>query len=372
MPSTSTRWLGAPLPVARFVARLPGRLLHYVRSPVVFSRRFFHAVPCSRAVLDASTLRRALMACMACVACMACTPDVEPAHDAVAPTANRTEPSDSVSVPATDDLGRRVPLDSVNASRVVSLTPAITELIVALGAAPQLVARTTWDIEPPVIAALPDIGNGLRPNVEALLAVRPTLVLLYASPDNQPAVDALDRAGVRVIALRTVTVADFERATRLMGALLGKRDTAHALLSAMRRTMDSVQTAVRGLPARTVVWPLWDSPVMVAGNGGFEADLMRIAGARNVYEDRTESVATVTVEDIARRDPEVVLAVPQRMERMRSSIPWRTVRAVDNNRFVALDTALIGRPSVRMAEAAVALARALHPSASSNATGKHP
>ena len=91
-----------------------------------------------------------------------------------------------------------------------------------------------------------------------------------------------------------------------------------------------------------------------------------------MYEDRTESVATVTVEDIARRDPEVVLAVPQRMERMRSSIPWRTVRAVDNNRFVALDTALIGRPSVRMAEAAVALARALHPSASSNATGKHP
>lgn len=335
----------------------------------MFSRRFFHVFPGSRAALYAPARVGALMACMAC---LACAPDAKSAHDALTLTANRAESSDSVSVPSTDDLGRSVAFDSIDASRVVSLTPAITELFVALGAAPQLVARTTWDVAPPVIASLPDIGNGLRPNVEALLAVRPTLVVLYASPDNQPAVDALDRAGVRVVALRTVTVADFERATRLVGALLGKRDTAQALLAAMRRTMDSVQTAVRGLPLRTVVWPLWDSPVMVAGNGGFEADLLRIAGARNVYEDRAEPVATVTVEDIARRNPELVLAVPQRVERMRGSAPWRTVRAVDKNHFVVLDTALIGRPGVHMADAAVALARALHSSAASNAMERRP
>lgn len=342
----------------------------------MFFRRFFHVVRGNRVAPSAPALVGALMVCLASLASLSCAPDAKQTRDAATPfamaSASDSMSPDSGPVPETDDLGRRVRWDSIDASRLVSLTPAVTELIVALGAAPQLVARTTWDIEPPVIAALPDIGNGLRPNVEALLAVRPTLVLLYASPDNQPAVDALDRAGVRVIALRTVTVADFERATRLVGALLGKRDTAQALLAAMRRTMDSVQTAVRGLPVRTVVWPLWDSPVMVAGNGGFEADLMRIAGARNVYEDRAESVATVTVEDIARRDPEVVLAVPQRMERMRGSIPWRTVRAVDNNQFVSLDTALIGRPSVRMAEAAVALARALHPAATSDARGRRP
>jgi ABC-type Fe3+-hydroxamate transport system substrate-binding protein len=297
------------------------------------------------------------------MALAACARDVPPVTNGV-PSVGAEQGdavNDTMRSVLVDDLGRPLRLDSVNASRVVSLTPAITELIVALGAAPQLVARTSWDVTPPEVRALPDIGNGLRPNVEALLAERPTLVLLYASPDNQPAVDALDRAGVQVIALRTVTMADFERATHIVGTALRKRDSAAALLHAMRNTLDRVQDAVRDQPRRTVVWPLWESPVMVAGNGGFEADLMRVAGAHNVYEDRVESVVTVSIEDIARRDPDLVLAVPQRGARMRASVPWRTVRAIQAERIIAIDTMLIGRPGVHMAEAAVALARALHP-----------
>jgi ABC-type Fe3+-hydroxamate transport system substrate-binding protein len=80
-----------------------------------------------------------------------------------------------------------------------------------------------------------------------------------------------------------------------------------------------------------------------------------------VFADRDESVANVTIEEIARRDPTLLLASPQRAALMRASAPWNAVRAVREGRVLALDTAVVGRPGVTIGMAAVSLARLLHP-----------
>jgi iron complex transport system substrate-binding protein len=260
-----------------------------------------------------------------------------------------------------DDFDVPLPPDAGSAGRVVSLSPALTEIIYAIGQGARLVGRTTWDDRPAAVRAVTDVGPGIRPNVEAVLATRPTLVLLYASPDNRAAAAALERAGVRVVALRTVTIADFRRSARVLGQILDGARDARVLVDSVAATLDAVRAALQDVARPRVVWPSWDAPVMVVGDGSYEAELLDIAGATNLFADRPEPVATVTVEEIAARDPDLVLAGPDRIARLRESPPWRAVRAARDGRFVVLDTAVIGRPGVAIGMSAVALARALHP-----------
>lgn len=91
------------------------------------------------------------------------------------------------------------------------------------------------------------------------------------------------------------------------------------------------------------------------------SELVEIAGGRNVYADLREPSASVAMEDIVRRDPSIVLAGPDGARAMNGSVAWRAVPAVSAGRIAIVDTTLVGRPSIRLGEAAVSLARLLHP-----------
>ena len=140
-------------------------------------------------------VRRALVALWPCIGGVAC---------ARADT-GASKSRDTVSVVAvadTDDFGAPLPTDARFAERVVSLNPAATEAIFTIGADSLLVGRSRWDEYPNAVSRIPALGDGIRPNIEAVLAARPTLVVLYATAENRAAADALARAGVRTIALR--------------------------------------------------------------------------------------------------------------------------------------------------------------------------
>jgi len=103
--------------------------------------------------------------------------------------------------------------------------------------------------------------------------------------------------------------------------------------------------------------------VIAIGGGSFLTELVEIAGGRNIYGDDPRPSLDVTIEDVVRRDPDVVLAGPESAKRMRAAPAWRALRAVRDGRVLIVDTMLVGRPGVRLGEAAVSLARLLHPGA---------
>ncbi len=317
--------------------------------------------------------RRAFQGCAAVLVAIAvatgCARDTDSAQPvatardtavaSAAPSArDRTLASDTS---RTDDFGEVLPTDARYAERVVSLNPAFTEIGFAIGAGAQFVGRTSWDERPAEALAVTNVGPGIRPNVEAVLATRPTLVLLYATAENRAAAEAFKQAGIHTLALRTITIADFQRAARVIGVALGKETAATQLIDSINTTLAAVRTAVAGAPRPRVVWPSWDAPVLVVANASYEAELLEIAGAENVFADRNESVAGVTIEEIARRDPDLVLAGPQRVALLREREPWQAIRAVREGQFVTLDSMLVGRPGVTIGMAAVSIARALHP-----------
>jgi len=262
-----------------------------------------------------------------------------------------------------DDFGDSIRLAAPGKSpaRIVSLNPTTTEIIFALGAGQRLVGRSQYDSWPDSAKLVPSLGGGLRPNVEAILAAHPDLVLLYASQDNRAAASQLRGAGIGTLSLKIDSIGDFRRGVMAIGAVLGDTTRARVVRDSVSRSLARVASATADLPRPTVFWHIWDAPIITIGRGSFLNELVEIAGGRNVYADMPQPSPAVSLEDVSRRNPDFILAGAIGAKQIRSDPRWRIVRAVRADDVLVVDTGLVGSPSVRLGEAALSIAKLLHP-----------
>jgi iron complex transport system substrate-binding protein len=243
-----------------------------------------------------------------------------------------------------DDAGDTVVVP-VAARRVVSLIPATTELLFAIGAGPAVIGRTAWCDYPAAAAKVPNLGDGIAPNVEAVLASRPDLVILYNSAQNAGIAARLRRLGIAALRLNTDSLGDVDRVGRLLGRLTG-----HALAAA----------TVSSPPRRPKVLLLvWEQPPMTIGRGSFLSELVERAGGRNLFADVTSSAGTVSIEAVASRDPDLILTTTAGPAGFAERPEWQTVRAVRERRFLPVSGSEFNRPSPRAPDAIRELARLL-------------
>jgi ABC-type Fe3+-hydroxamate transport system substrate-binding protein len=239
--------------------------------------------------------------------------------------------------------------DGSTAHRIVSLLPSFTELLFAIGAGDRVVGRTAWCDYPDAARAVPSVGDGMPPNIEAVAARQPDLVVLYNSGPNVTAAKQLERMGIRAILLDLNRLEDLGPAARTLGHLTGREAGAESLAAAM----DSLAARAPPPASTSVVFVVWDNPPIIIGRGSYLHQLAVLAGARNVFEDVTVPSAQVSLETIAARNPAWVAvlsdsAVPPAFAKRRE---WRSVRAVREGRFLLLQGSLFGRPGPRSGEA---------------------
>ena len=276
---------------------------------------------------------------------------------------NATRAADSTAAGSSivrDDFGRAISF-APQPKRVVSLNPTTTETIFAIGAGASLVGRSHWDEWPDAAKAVPDMGNGISPNVEKIVAAHPDLVLLYASEDNRAAAERLESAGIRTLSLRIDRIADFDRSVRLLGRVLGDSASAKLVADTVTASLQRVEAATKGLHEPTVVWPLIDTSPMVVGGGSFMNELLAIAGARNVYASLPQPSPVVSIEDVASKNPDFVIRGGEGGSTAGLGGVWRAVPAITEGHVIRIPLTMILRPSVQMGSAAAVLARALHP-----------
>ena len=283
-----------------------------------------------------------LTAAVLAVALSGCARDAAPAHDAI-----------------TDDFGDTL-IVRTPPRRIVSLNPTTTELLFAIGAGGRVVGRTSYDLYPAEVLEVTDLGQGLRPNIEAVLATRPDLVLLYASADNRDAARRLRANGVSTAAYKIDRIADMSRVTMLLGRLTGDTVSARRTVDSVHATLDRVRRETSALRHPTVFWPLWEAPLLSVGGGSFLNELIEIAGGRNVFAELPQPSPTVAFEELLRRDPDVIVTGPKTRLRLIADARWQTLRAVRENRVLVIDTTMINGPSARVGTSAVMLARLLH------------
>lgn len=190
--------------------------------------------------------------------------------------------------------------------RVVTLAPSLTELVLALGAGSTLVGVSRFD-EDKAVAALPRVGGFVDPSVEAVIALKPDLLLVQPGPGNQRPVERMAELGIPVLLLPLHTVADTLAAMRAVGQALGREKEAEALISRIEATRARIREAAKKRPAPRVLLVYGFEPLVVAGPGSFADELLRDAGAINVAADAGSAYPVYSVERAMRAQPEVVV-----------------------------------------------------------------
>jgi ABC-type Fe3+-hydroxamate transport system substrate-binding protein len=223
----------------------------------------------------------------------------------------------------------------------------------ALGAGDRVVGRTRWCDYPPAALSVPNVGDGIPPNIEAVLASRPDLVLLYLSPQNTEADRRFRGAGIPVLEFAFNHLSDVPRVARLVGPLVGRSHAADSLAASFTAALGRAAARAESLPEGSrprVLILAWDQPPIAIGAGSFQSEILELAGARNLFGDVATPSATVSIEAIASRDPDLVLVSDTGAPAFATRPEWRVVRAVRERRFVHLATTAFGRPGPRAPE----------------------
>jgi ABC-type Fe3+-hydroxamate transport system substrate-binding protein len=254
------------------------------------------------------------------------------------------------------------------ARRIVSLIPAATEILFAIGAGERLVGRTRWGIHPAAARTVPDVGDGIRPALELIVARNPDLVILVSGADNAGVGDRLRTLQIPTLELKHNTLEDLDRNIIALGEATGCGGSARLVRDRAREDIARLAVKTRRLPRPTVYYDVWEEPPITIGGGSYLDALIEIAGGRNVFGDLTDPSPQVSLEAIVARAPEVLLFPVARTERRERRSPgdrhgWSAVRAVADGRVHQTDGDLAHRLGPRVAEAALEIARALHPEA---------
>jgi iron complex transport system substrate-binding protein len=255
--------------------------------------------------------------------------------------------------------------------RIVSLVPAITEMLFATGAGPQVVAVSSYDEFPAEVKSLPKVGALLDPDTERILSLRPDLVMVYGSQSDLER--ALHRAGIRTFSYRHGGLATTLETIRELGIVTGHRKESEALVSSLQARLDAVRQRVRGQPLPRTLLVFERQPgtlraIYVSGGVGFLNDMLQAAGGKNVFADVAREAVQPSIETMLARAPEVILEVGAEglIDRNQPAErdPWSvlsSVPAVKNRRVHRLTGAYLVVPGPRLGMAAEAFARALHP-----------
>lgn len=269
----------------------------------------------------------------------------------------------SAAITLIDDAGDTVRLAKA-AARVVSLVPSATETIVALGATDRIVGRTRFDVAKDV-SGVPSVGGTVDASIESIIALHPDLVIGWGKDIQQTIRARLASVHVPVFAMRAEDTSDVFRGIQNLGKMLA-RDTAALLLSAsIRATLDSVRSAVADIPARDVMFVIYPDPAMTAGPHTFIDELIGVAGGRSVFRDLANQWPTVSMEEIVRRRPDLLIVSQtdstSALAQFRARAGWRDLPAVRGGRVATVSADLTQRPGARIGEAARALQLVIHP-----------
>ncbi|MNS06066.1 Vitamin B12-binding protein precursor [compost metagenome] len=261
-----------------------------------------------------------------------------------------------------DTAGKPVARSSTH--RIISLSPATTEILFAIGAGPMVVAISDYCNFPPEVATRPRVGAVMTLNLEKTLSLRPDL---FITTDGNPRFyERLDRLSkAQIVQLSSVTLASVAQNVLDLGGVTGREAQAEKLAGRIRAGIQQAtqQAAKREKPPR-VFYMVWGEPLITAGPGSYLDDLIRTAGGENAVRDLPPGnpYPPYSWEALVAADPDVILApehLKPTLDRLRRT--QKGMKAVKSGRIILLDDDIVSRPGPRVLEALDHITKALYP-----------
>ena len=256
--------------------------------------------------------------------------------------------------------------------RIISIVPALTEMLFAIGAGPQVIAVSSFDRSADA-AALPRVGALLNPNMERVFSLQPDLVITYGSQVEQQG--QLERAAIPIFSYRHGGLADVTATIRELGELTGHVDQARAVAAGIEQELAAIRARVANrTPPRTLLVfgrePDAIRNVYASGGIGFLHDMLEAAGGSNIFADVLREAAHPSSETILASAPEVIVELradgATENEIVRETAAWQrfsTVPAVRGGRVHFLTGRELVVPGPRVAKVTRRIAQLLHPDA---------
>ena len=265
-----------------------------------------------------------------------------------------------------DMLGREVTLAAPPA-RIVSLVPSATEILLGLGADDRLVGVTDYCNFPPAARGKPSVGGMISPSLEAIVVLRPDLVVATDEGNREETFSQLRRLGIPVFLVRAHRLADVAVVITRLGELTGRVEAARAMIAPMEARIAAVRRAVASRPRPRVLYVVWPEPLIVPGRDAIVTDLISVAGGTSITAGDGEAYPRFSLEAAIARDPEVIILAThgattgkvsqEKFERFAS------LAAVRAGRLHTADGDLMHRYTPRVVDGLERLARAIHPEA---------
>jgi iron complex transport system substrate-binding protein len=265
---------------------------------------------------------------------------------------------------------RVTPSSSKNGgTRVVSLTPNTTETLFAVGAGNQVVGRSRFCDYPPEVAKIPSVGGYVDASLEAILALRPDLVVGARGPAGPTLSEKLNTLGIATFFPPTESMAEIDSMISELAARVGAREEGMRVVGKLRARREAVAHAVAAEPRVRTLVVFSVSPVIVAGPQSFPSEMIVLANGDNVV-NAGGAYPTLGIERLLALSPDVVINVSM------AGVPgaagdgigqddpgWRELAAVREGRVAAIRDEAVLRPGPRIGDGLATLARAMHPTA---------
>lgn len=283
----------------------------------------------------------------------------------VAPAPSAT-PAPAFPTTLTDDEAAAVTIPA-EPQKIVSLTPASTETLFALGAGPRVIAGTEFDDYPPAAVALPDVASYTTVDVEKIVGMEADLVIAGGNSFNPPeAISRLRTLGVPVLVVYAPNLAGVLKDIELIGSAVGRATEARAMTATMRAGFDAVAAATAGLDRPRTFYELDTStgPIYTVADGSAYVEMIELAGGAPITTGSATDFA-IPLEKLIEADPQLILlgdaAYGVTADQVKARAGWNVMTAVKTDAIRPVDDIVITRPGPRLVQGLRELALAIHP-----------
>lgn len=241
--------------------------------------------------------------------------------------------------------------------RVVSLAPALDEIMLELGAGEQLVGVLGRQDRPAALAALPSVGEYGQLEIETLISLRPELVLLWPDSISASQRQQLRQLGIPLYEADPHTLDDLATQVDEIARRVGRAERGQQLAAQVRETLARLRQEYQREPPLRVFYQVWDQPLYTLGGRQIVSDALRVCGAENLFAELALAAPQVNLEAVLVRDPEVILASePQLLAAWQA---WPQLHAVQRAQVWAIPDRGLERPSLQMLKATEQLCKLL-------------
>ncbi len=229
--------------------------------------------------------------------------------------------------------------------RVISLAPSLSEIMLELDASDLLVGVLDGGERPAALAGVPSVGRVGQLEMESLLELQPTLVLLWPDSISRAQRDQLTQFGIPVLVAQPTSLAQLANQFAVIGQRVGRSEQGQALQRQFNQGLDQLRQRYRREPPLDVFYQIWNRPLYTLGGPQIIGEAIEICGGRNVFADLQLPAPQVSVESVLSRNPDVILAGSG--AQLSEWSAWPQLKAVRKGQLWEVPDKGLERPSVQ-------------------------